>query len=34
LMRLATQLDAALAAETERAYLGFEDCVPMTPPAA
>ena len=34
LVRLATQLDAASAAETERAYFGFEDCVPMTPPAA
>jgi hypothetical protein len=34
LMRLATQLDDASAAETERAYVGFEDCVPMTPPAA
>jgi len=34
LMRLATHVDTATAAETERAYLGFEDCVPMTPPAA
>jgi hypothetical protein len=34
LIRLATDLDAASAAEVERAYLGFEDCVPMTPPAA
>ncbi len=34
LMRLATHLDAASAAETERAYLGFEDCVPMVSPAA
>lgn len=32
LMRLATRLDAASAAAMERAYLGFEDCVPMTPP--
>ena len=34
LMLLATQFDAASAAEMERAYLGFEDCVPMTPAAA
>lgn len=34
LMRLATQLDVASAAEMERAYLGFEDCVPMAPPSA
>jgi hypothetical protein len=34
LIRLATDLDAASAAEVERAYLGFEDYVPMTPPAA
>lgn len=33
LMRLSTRIDGASAAETERAYLGFEDCVPMTPPA-
>lgn len=33
-MRLATQLDATLAVQTERAYVGFEDCVPMTAPAA
>lgn len=33
-MRLATQLDTTLAVQTERAYVGFEDCVPMTAPAA
>ena len=34
LMRLATQLDDASVTEMERAYVGFEACVPMTPPAA
>ena len=34
LMRLAIHFDATSAAETERALCGFEDCVPMTPPAA
>ena len=34
LMRLATHLDVTSAAETERAYLGFEDCVPMASPSA
>ena len=34
LMRLAIRLDAASVAETESAYLGFEDCVPMARPAA
>ena len=33
LIRLATQVDAATAAEMERSYLGFEDCVPMAPEA-
>lgn len=33
-MRLAIQLDTTLAAQTERAYVGFEDCVPMTSSAA
>ena len=34
LIRLATSSDNALAVQTERAYLGFEDCVPMAHPAA
>jgi len=33
-MRLATQLDATLVVQMERAYVGFEDCVPMTATAA
>lgn len=32
LMRLTTHLDSASAAEIERAYVEFEDCVPMTQP--
>lgn len=32
-IRLAIQVDATLAAQTERAYVGFEDCVPMASPA-
>lgn len=34
LMRLATHLDAISGAEMERAYRGFEDCVPMAPLSA
>lgn len=34
LIRLATRLDVAFAAKMERAYLGFEDCVPMALPPA
>jgi hypothetical protein len=34
LMRLAAQFDVASVTAMERAYVGFEDCVPMTPNAA
>lgn len=34
LMRLAAHLDVTLAAEMERAHLGFDDCVPMASPSA
>lgn len=34
LMRLAANLEVTSVAEMERAYLGFEDCVPMASPPA
>ena len=34
LARLASTADVATAAEMERAYIGFEDCVPMKPTSA
>ena len=34
LARLASTADVATAAEMERAYVGFEDCVPMKPTSA